>query len=303
MKKILLLAALAVLLLLSFWGCAEEEYPTLAYFVDGELYHTDVLETENEIFDALSKLPEKNGYYFGGWYYDEGKWEKPLSYTELNNAVINKEYRVYAKWETVKLEYVESERAYTVIGLLDGAGSEVSIPATYKNLPITKIAAEAFRGNKALTSVTVPDTVTEIGEYAFAECTALTGITLPNSVVSVGRGAFSNCAALATVTLSTALKSIEAEAFFNCSLLTEIVLPESLTKIGARVFASSTALSKVSLPSRLSWIGAEAFAGCELTELTYAGKISDWGKVSKENFAQGASISLIRCVDGTITVE
>ena len=302
MKKKLLFAALAVLIILSFSGCKKETQPTLVYFVDGDVYHTDVIETEEELFGSIGKEPIKAGCYFGGWYYDEGTWEKPLSYTELNQKAENKEYRVYAKWETVKLEYVEAERAYTVVGLLLGAGSEVSIPKTYKDMPITKIAPEAFRGNEDLTSVSIPDSVTEIGEYAFAECTALVRVALPKTVVSLGRGAFSNCIALESVTLGTSLRTIEAETFFHCSRLTEIVLPESVIRVGARAFASCSSLAKVSLPSRLSSIGTEAFAGCAATELSYAGNKADWDNIEKTNFAQGSEIELVRCVNGEVNL-
>ena len=120
MKKILVFAALAALLLLSLSGCSDDARPTLTYYVDGDVYHTDVLETEDETFSGIGKEPIKHGCLFGGWYYDEGVWEKPLSYVELNKAAENKEYKVYAKWETVKLEYVEADRSYTVVGLLLG---------------------------------------------------------------------------------------------------------------------------------------------------------------------------------------
>ena len=303
MKKILVFAALAALLLLSLSGCSDDARPTLTYYVDGDVYHTDVLETEDETFSGIGKEPIKHGCLFGGWYYDEGVWEKPLSYVELNKAAENKEYKVYAKWETVKLEYVEADRSYTVVGLLLGAGETVVIPETYKNLPITRIAAEAFRGNATLTAVTIPDTVTYIGEYAFAECTALKSVSLPNSVVSLGRGAFSNCVSLSSLKLSTALKSLEAETFYRCQLLTEVTIPTSVTSIGARAFAGGTALKTVSLPSRLSSIGTETFSGCAVTTVSYAGKKSDWEKIAKESFDKGSSIVSVRCVDGTLTLS
>ena len=40
--------ALAAVLLLSLVSCSEDAYPTLVYYVDGEVYHTDVLDTEDD---------------------------------------------------------------------------------------------------------------------------------------------------------------------------------------------------------------------------------------------------------------
>ncbi|MDE6533049.1 MAG: leucine-rich repeat domain-containing protein [Muribaculaceae bacterium] len=51
---------------------------------------------------------------------------------------------------------------------------ELVIPAevTYnnRNLKVTEIGSEAFRGCKSLTSVTIPDSVTVIGYNAFYYC-------------------------------------------------------------------------------------------------------------------------------------
>lgn len=301
MKRVLFFAALLLVVLLSLIGCAGRRRPTLVYMVDGETYHTDVIETKEEFFGNIGKEPVKEGFLFGGWYYDDGVWEKPLSYTELNKEAEKKEYRVYAKWETVSLAFVEEERAYKVVGLLSGAGSDIVIPATYKDIPVTSIAPGAFRGNKTIKTVTVPDTVKTIGEYAFAECTALEKMLLPNTVTEIGRGAFSNCIKLAELNLGTALVTIKAEAFWNCTRLTTVSFPASIEIIGARAFASS-AITSVKLPLKIATVGTEAFAGCPVTEITYAGQMTSWAKVDQENFAKNSSITGVKCLDGTVPV-
>nr|WP_315331883.1 leucine-rich repeat domain-containing protein [Prevotella histicola] len=46
---------------------------------------------------------------------------------------------------------------------------------------------------RALTSVTIPNSVTKIRDLAFAGCSALTSVTIPNSVTEIGDRAFSGC--------------------------------------------------------------------------------------------------------------
>lgn len=297
MKKILAFAFLSLLLLVLFCACSGDGYATLTYIVDGNEYHVDTLESEDDIFGRIGKEPIKGGFVFNGWYYDEGVWEKPLSYGDLNDSLASKDYRVYAKWENVDLKYNEATRSYTVVGLLLDAGSDIVIPKTYKDFPVTKIADEAFRGNDTLTSIVIPDSVTSIGAYAFAECTALKEIVLPNTVTEVGKGAFSNCISLTKATLSTALKSVSAEMFFHCNQLKEITLPQGLVSIGFRAFASCTSLTSLTVPFRVTTLGAEILKGTALTEITYGGNSADFAKISKDDFQNGSSVVTVHCVD------
>ena len=57
---------------------------------------------------------------------------------------------------------------------------------------MTSIGDFAFYGCTALTSITIPNSVTSIGQYAFYDCTALESITIPDSVTSIGSYVFSN---------------------------------------------------------------------------------------------------------------
>ena len=61
---------------------------------------------------------------------------------------------------------------------------------------------ESTASNNALTSVTIPNSVTDINIYAFKNCIGLTSITIPNSVTSVGASAFYGCSGLTTITLN-----------------------------------------------------------------------------------------------------
>ncbi len=64
-----------------------------------------------------------------------------------------------------------------------------------------RIASNAF-AKCALTSVTIPDSVTEIGASAFSGCTGLTSVRIPARITSIGDSAFSGCSSLTTATFN-----------------------------------------------------------------------------------------------------
>ena len=297
MKKAILLALLLALLTLLFVGCGEQD-PTLVFMVDGTVFHEDVLEEDGELFAAPKPAPEKDGYYFGGWFYDDGTFEQPVNYTDLNKARANKTVYVYAKWEVVALRYEEETRTYTVTGLLAGAGTDVVIPAKYGELPVAAIAPDAFRDNTALTSVTVPDSVTLIGDYAFAGCTSLKEIVLPHTVTEVGKGAFSACIQLESVRLSAAMTEILPETFYNCLSLRTVNVPATVKTIGYRAFSGCAALTEITIPARVRTLAGEIFRGTGITELRFAGTVESWASLTKTDFAKDSAITVVHCTNG-----
>lgn len=102
---------------------------------------------------------------------------------------------------------------------------------------VTHINAYAFDECKALTSITIPASVTGIGERAFANCSGLTSITIPNSVTSIGVSAFRGCSGLTSITIPNSVTSIGESAFDECEVLTSITIPTSVTEIGVDAFA------------------------------------------------------------------
>ena len=134
-------------------------------------------------------------------------------------------------------------------------------PGTEPIVGITGIGSHAFDGCTALTSVTIPDTVTRIGTSAFAGCTALTEAVLPAGVTALQPGTFAGCEALASITLPD-LTMLGANCFQGCKALTEIALPDDLGSIGQNAFAGCEGLTSLTLPTGLRSIDAGAFSGC-----------------------------------------
>ena len=84
----------------------------------------------------------------------------------------------------------------------------------------------------ALTSVTIPSSVTWIASGAFGGCSALTSVTIPSSVKSIGDRAFSSCSALTSVTIPSSVTGIGYGAFRFCSALTVVVFLGDAPSLG-----------------------------------------------------------------------
>ena len=135
----------------------------------------------------------------------------------------------------------------------NGAAADVTIPSRYQGKPVTMIGHAAFF-NSAVTSVTIPDSITSISDEAFINCPKLTNISIPNSVTYIGFSAFSSCTSLKSITLPSSLSFISGALFLGCSQLTTIHIPVSVTSIGNNAFADCPSLMTVTYPgSKTQW--------------------------------------------------
>ena len=180
---------------------------------------------------------------------------------------------------------------------------------------VLEIAKKAFSGCTALTSITIPNSVTSIGDYAFANCSGLTSVTIGNSVTSIGYEAFRDCTGLTSITIPNSLTSIGSGAFWGCNGLTsvhvtdlaawckidfgnsdsnpltcahhlymngheikDLVIPNSVTSIGRYAFSGCTGLTSVTIPNSVTTIGRSAFNGCSgLTSVTIGNSVTSIG--------------------------
>lgn len=172
----------------------------------------------------------------------------------------------------------------------------------------TMLPDSAFRYDKSLAEVNFrPDLnrLAEVGDNAF-DTTALTSATLPDSVTSIGKGAFSNDTALTSVHLGSGIATIGESAFVDANNLasltvdpantvysvedgalygkgdagrtlvlylptktdTDVTVPKGTTAIADAAFANNSSLRRVVLPEGLTTIGYGAFDGdANLTDL------------------------------------
>lgn len=180
-----------------------------------------------------------------------GDWSKLT--IQSGNPAVEDAAKDAANEQLFDFEFILNNTAVVVISY-KGTAADVTIPSRYKGKPVTVIDPVAFYNNSAVTSVTIPDSVTAIPDYAFGYCSQLTNISIPNSVTFIGFSAFNSCTSLKSITLPSSLSTIQSYAFYNCENLKTIRIPVSVTSIGNYAFDVCPSLMTVTYPgSKTQW--------------------------------------------------
>lgn len=227
-----------------------------------------VTEIGANAFAGCTKLTSVN--YIGDW--------RNLTIQSGNPAV---EDAVNA--QLFDFEFTPDNTA-VIVTKYNGIAADVTIPSRYKGKPVTAINNAVFP-NSAVTSVTIPDSVTSIPDAAFVNCSELTNISIPNSVTYIGLSAFSSCTSLKSITLPSSLRSISEALFFGCSQLTTIQIPDSVSSIQAYAFYNCGKLETIRIPVSVTSIGDYAFDGCPSSmTVTYSGSKTQWDAITKGSY-------------------
>lgn len=158
-----------------------------------------------------------------GWHYfstDDHFYDYPIPETLTDMYLRDTKYvtdengLVYRPQETS-----DGIIGYTVIGYT-GTAETLTIPDFVKEQPVYEIAAEVFKGNKTIKTITLGKYIMEIGDRAFYGSVIKTLNFGGNNVFSIGRSAFEDCDSLQQVELPDWVKSIGARAFCDCDNLT-----------------------------------------------------------------------------------
>ena len=180
-----------------------------------------------------------------------GDWSKLT--IQSGNPAVEDAAKDAANEQLFEFEFTPDNTA-VIVKHYRGAAADVTIPSRYKGKPVTVIDHVAFYNNSAVTSVTIPDSVTAIPDYAFGFCSQLTNISIPNSVTFIGFSAFNSCTSLKSITLPSSLSTIQSYAFYNCGNLKTIRIPVSVTSIGNCAFDVCPSLMTVTYPgSKTQW--------------------------------------------------
>ena len=188
--------------------------------------------------------------------------------------------------------YSVSNNQVTITGLSDEYLTDLVIPDTIEDLPVTTIKENAFNGCSQVTSITVPNSVTSIGVGAF-KGTNPTKVTLP--FVGSSRTATNGAAVFGYVfgytnsnVSGTTLQNwnycyipktikevvitddsrVPAFAFYNCDWIEEITIQGEINQIGYYAFYNCSSLKEFDFPESVVTIGTYTFYNCTSLQST-----------------------------------
>ena len=187
---------------------------------------------------------------------------------------------------------------------------------------LTKDQKQIVLAPATIQTYVVSDSVEKIDDYAFVYCKAMTSITIPVSVTAIGDSAFAYCTNLKTMyyygskqewTLVSKGEDWDYESFYlqlcmenpskglemklssdeNHYIVTgigtctdeEVRIPMAennipVTEIAPNAFANRRGIKKVVIPHTITQIGESAFAGCsDLEAVSYQGTENQWQQV------------------------
>ena len=144
----------------------------------------------------------------------------------------------------------------------------------------TAIADSAFKHQRNLQSVFLPNTLRRIGEQAFYNCKSLVTAAIPEGIVKTEFGSFKR-AGLRNLKLPKSLKIVGHASFAECRNLKSLDIPEGVETLELDAFACCDSLKNISLPSTLKTISRGVFWKCfSLEEIHIPASVKTIGEYS-----------------------
>lgn len=168
----------------------------------------------------------------------------------------------------------------------------VIIPATYNNLPITKIDSNAFSLIKSdIKEIYINAQIKSLESNLFVDACMLTKIILPETIENIGSCCFRRCYSLSSIDLPKGLKTIEEKAFMS-SGIKQIKIPENVS-LKSGVFQGCELLKDITWPKSITAIPSYMFLGCiRLQSFDFTDNIYEIGeKAFTSTYMQKADLS------------
>ena len=116
------------------------------------------------------------------------------------------------------------QKASTAIGSYSG---DLVIPETVsyngKDYTVASASATAFKGNEAITSIQLPNTMNKFIKGQFSKCTNLKKANIPTAVTAFPGNVFEYCSSLEEITIPDNITVINGSQFNGCTGLKKII--------------------------------------------------------------------------------
>lgn len=188
-------------------------------------------------------------------------------------------YNITNTTDKTRLLYLRSYPDQTICNRMKVDGQETEASNSYRFtstgehtvkfsfLDKTSIPESAFYENENLVSLKIPEGVKTLNPYSICNCKALSSVSLPQSLTYGGYDGLSRNPSLKSVVLPDDL--VIADNFMRkCSGLEYIQLPGNLRSIPSNMLSSCSSLKNLTIPESVTEIGSNAFESCGLISLT-----------------------------------
>ncbi len=196
-----------------------------------------------------------------------------------------------------------------------GNSKYVKIPSKINGYTITGINTQAFKNNKKLKGIIIPDTVTYVEDFLFSGCISLTDVDLGKGITVITNGMFYNCKNLESLTIPEQIerfydrysytgnssdkpfegcvnlkniyfkaKDISLVRYLSLPSLTNIVIGSTVESLPDRAFSGYKYLENVTFENGLLVLPNECFKNCKgLKSITLPDSMMSVGKSAFEN--------------------
>ena len=161
--------------------------------------------------------------------------------------------------------------SYSITGY-EGSATELVLPTTYKEKPVTAVGDRAFKGS-AITYMTIPDCYTSIGTEAFADCANLVYFNMGKGVTSSYSDWLKGSSKLTNLI-------VDQDNTAYCAPSEKVLYDYAKTRL---IRCATMTSGTITVPSSVNKIEAGAFMGCDdLTVVDLRETTTDWGKVQRD---------------------
>lgn len=307
MKKFLTLCLLCLFTIaaFSFAGCTSNQKFTVTFDSNGGTYIESRVVEEGETIYKPSN-PERQGYVFDAWYFDDQKWD-------FKKQKVTQDITLVAKWIIQPADGIiymlnDDYSAYYVDDYL-GTSTDITISSTYRGLPVNEIGSWAFSDTN-IRNINLPDSIISIGDCAFQGCDYLTTIDLPHNLLEIVGGAFQNCDRLQSLLIPKSVIKLDSFLTARCRSLTSLavedgnlyydsrdncnaiietktnklidgcrntVIPHGVLSIGNGAFEGKNLQTMINIPNSIVEIGSLAFADNPFLSIIIPSSVTEMG--------------------------